>query len=386
MPEPTVPPPTLKLDRLPPVGVDRAALRVVELPLRSPFTTSFGTQTLRRALLVELEGEGNRGIGECAAGIEPAYSYETLGTALAVLRDHLVPGVVGRGPATVSEHLARVAWVRGHHMARAALEMALLDLAGRAAGVSLASVLGAAADRVPAGVSIGIQASLDATYALIDGYLAQGYRRIKLKCRPGYDIELARGVRSRYPTTLVMLDANSAYRLSDAPTLQALDAFDLMMLEQPLAHDDLVDHAALQAQLRTSICLDESVESVTDARAAIALKAGRIVNIKAGRVGGLIPAVGVHDVCRAAGWPVWCGGMLETGIGRAANVALAALPNFTLPGDTSASDRYFDQDILREPFRLEPDGTLRVPTGPGLGVEVDPDRLAATTQHHEAIG
>ncbi|HVA21625.1 MAG TPA: o-succinylbenzoate synthase [Candidatus Micrarchaeia archaeon] len=376
---------TLRLDRLPPVRVEGAALRVVELPLRSPFTTSFGTQTVRRAVLVECRGDGTTGVGECAAGIEPAYSSETVGTALGVLRDHLVPGVVGTEPATVADLLGRVAWVRGHHMARAALEMALLDLAGRAAGISLGEVLGATSDRVAAGVSIGIQPSLEATYSLIEGYLAQGYRRIKLKCRPGYDVELARGVRAHFPTTPVMLDANSAYRLGDAATLRQLDAFDLMMLEQPLAHDDLVDHAALQRELRTPICLDESVESVADARAAIQLRAGRIVNIKAGRVGGLIPAAGVHDACRAAGWPVWCGGMLETGVGRAANVALAALPNFTLPGDTSASDRYFEADILKEPFRLQPDGTLLVPTGPGLGVELDPSRVAAATQHHEVV-
>ncbi len=376
----------LRLDRLGPVRVEHAALRVVELPLLSPFTTSFGTQTVRRALLVECHGDGLTGVGECVAGLEPAYSAETLGTALEVLRDHLLPGVIGHSAATVEEQLARGAWVRGHHMARAALEMALLDLAGRAAGVSLAAVLGAVTDRVGCGVSVGIQPSLDATYTLIEGYLAAGYRRIKLKCRPGYDVELASGVRARFPTALVMLDANSAYRLDDLPTLRRLDAFDLMMLEQPLAHDDLVDHAALQAQLRTPVCLDESVDSVPAARAAIRLSAGRIVNIKAGRVGGLIRAVAVHDLCREAGWPVWCGGMLETGVGRAANVALAALPNFTLPGDTSASDRYFDADILTEPFRLQSDGTLAVPTGPGLGVEVDPARIAATTQHHERIG
>lgn len=370
---------------LPQLAVERARLRVVELPLVSPFTTSFGTQTVRRALLVEVEGDGVAGVGECAAGIDPAYSSETCAGALAVLCDHIVPGVLGRPPAEVAQHCQSWAWVRGHNMAKAALEMALLDQAGRAAGRSLSQILGGTRERIDCGVSIGIQPSLAATLTAIEGYRAQGYQRIKLKCRPGYDLDLARAVRDRFPEVPLMLDANSAYSLGDLDRLRALDQFNLMMIEQPLAHDDLIDHASLQAQIETSICLDESVESAADLRAAIALRAGRILNIKAGRVGGLLPAAQLHEICRQASWPVWCGGMLETGIGRAANLALASLPGFTLPGDTSASDRYFAQDLLAEPFRLAPDGTMPVPSSPGLGIVVDQARLAATTVHLEEL-
>jgi O-succinylbenzoate synthase len=368
-----------------PILVERAWLRIVELPLVSPFTTSFGTQTVRRALLVEVEGDGVAGVGECAAGIEPGYSSETCAGALIALRDHILPSLLAGPAADVSGHAQAWAWVRGHNMAKAAVEMALLDQAGRANQQSLSQLLGGVRPRISCGVSIGIQASLAATLLAVSGYLAEGYQRIKLKCKPGYDVELAREVRHHFPGTPLMLDANSAYSIADLDELRALDQFDLMMIEQPLAHDDLIDHAALQAQIETSICLDESVESLADLRAAIALASGRILNIKAGRVGGLIPAVQLHDTCVEAGWPVWCGGMLETGIGRAANLALASLPGFTLPGDTSASDRYFEQDLLVEPFRLASDGTMAVPTGPGLGVEVDPRRLKQITVHVEEV-
>lgn len=367
------------------IRVERARLRVVELPLVSPFTTSFGTQTVRRALLVEVEGDGVSGVGECAAGIEPGYSSETCAGALIALRDHIIPSVLGGPARDVSGHVRSWSWVRGHNMAKAALEMALLDQAGQAGGRSIAEILGGVRSRIDCGVSIGIQTSLATTLTAVDGYLAEGYQRIKLKCKPGYDVELARAVRQRFPGTPLMLDANSAYSLADIAELRALDQFDLLMIEQPLAHDDLIDHAALQAQIETSICLDESVESLADLRAAIALASGRILNIKAGRVGGLLAAVQLHDACVEAGWPVWCGGMLETGIGRAANLALAALPGFTLPGDTSASDRYFEQDLLVEPFQLAADGTMPVPTGSGLGVEVDQSRLEEITVHLEEL-
>jgi o-succinylbenzoate synthase len=371
---------------LPQLRVERARLRLVELPLVSPFTTSFGTQTVRRALLVEVEGDGVSGIGECAAGIEPVYSSETSAGALAVLRDYILPSVLGQPPADVAGQSRRWEWVRGHNMAKAAAEMALLDQAGRAAKRSVSEILGGERSRIGCGVSIGIQPSLATTLTAIEGYLAEGYQRIKLKCKPGYDVELARAVRQRFPGTPIMLDANSAYSLKDLEPLRALDEFDLMMIEQPLAHDDLIDHAALQSQIETSICLDESVESEADLRAAIALHSGRILNVKAGRVGGLLPSVQIHDTCGAAGWPVWCGGMLETGIGRAANLALASLPGFTLPGDTSASGRYFERDLLELPFELSPDGTMAVPTGPGLGIKVDQQRLQSTTVHLEELG
>jgi O-succinylbenzoate synthase len=370
---------------LPPLRLEGARLRVVALPLVSPFTTSFGTQTRREAVLVEVYGEGMRGLGECAAGVEPGYSYETRETSLEALRRYILPAVVGAGPSTPAQLVDRWSWVRGHNMAKAAAEMAILDLAGQAAGMSLAAILGGTKEEIPSGVSIGIQPSLPATLAMIEGYLAEGYRRIKLKCKPGYDLELAAEVRRAFPSTPLMLDANSAYTLADLERLRQLDSFDLMMIEQPLAHDDLVDHAALQSQMKTPICLDESVESMADLRAAFSLGSGRILNIKAGRVAGLMPALEIHDACLSQGWPVWCGGMLETGIGRAANLALASLPGFTLPGDTSASDRYYHQDILETPFRLSPQGTLPVPQGPGLGVVVDEAALDRASVHLEVV-
>lgn len=370
--------------QLPSLRIEGARLRTVSLPLVSPFTTSFGTQTERTAVLVELYADGLRGLGECVAGTEPGYSAETGATASWVLRTHLLPAVLGQAGDPLS--LARRwEWVRGHNMAKAAAEMALLDLGGQAAGTSLAAILGGVKDEVPSGVSIGIQPSLDDTLRLIEGYLGEGYRRIKLKCKPGYDLELADAVRRAFPDTPVMLDANSAYSIDDLERLRRLDQFDLMMIEQPLAHDDLVDHAQLQAALATPVCLDESVESLPDLRAAVRLGSGRILNIKSGRVGGLVAAVAIQEACVAAGWPVWCGGMLETGIGRAANVALAALPGFTLPGDTSASARYFREDLLAEPFRLTPGGCLQVPQGPGLGVTVDERRLDRATVALEPV-
>jgi len=375
----------MRLEELPSTRIERARLRVVSLPLVSPFTTSFGTQSERRALLVELFGQGLVGIGECAAGVEPGYSSETYLTAMEALRHHILPSILGRDSADVLTQAGRWEWVRGHNMAKAAVEMALLDQVGQAAGLSLSVILGGVKERIACGVSIGIQSSVEATLDVIEGYLSQGYQRIKLKCKPGYDLQLAEAVRSRFPATPIMLDANSAYSLDDLPRLQELDKYQLMMIEQPLAHDDLIDHAALQAQIETPVCLDESVESLTDLRAALRLQSGRILNIKAGRVAGLIPAVAIHDQCQKAGWPVWCGGMLETGIGRAANLALASLPGFTLPGDTSASDRYFTQDLLTEPFSLASDGTMPVPKGPGLGVEIDSRRLDEATIHLEEV-
>lgn len=375
----------MRVEDLPALKIERARLRVVSLPLVSPFTTSFGTQTERRALLVELFSDGMVGRGESAAGIDPGYSAETYRTDLEALRRHILPSILRQPQAGVDEQRQRWAWVRGHNMAKAAVEMALLDLAGQAQGVSLAEILGGTKKRIPCGVSIGIQASIPATLDAIEGYLDKGYQRVKLKCKPGYDLQLAEAVRSRFPDTQIMLDANSAYTLEDASRLRELDQYKLMMIEQPLAHDDLIDHATLQSLLQTPICLDESVESLADLRAALDLGSGRILNIKLGRVGGLLPARKIHDSCREAGWPVWCGGMLETGIGRAANLALASLEGFTMPGDTSASDRYFTRDLLEDPFTLAADGTLPVPDGSGLGVVVDRRRLDEATVALEEV-
>jgi O-succinylbenzoate synthase len=346
--------------------IERVELRRLVVPLVSPFRTSFGTSTVRDLLLVRVDTPDATGWGECVADTEPTYSAEYTDGAQHVLRHHLLPRLTG--DLTSARVATRLEPVKGHPMAKAAVEMAVLDAELRAAGVSFADHLGAVADRVPSGVSVGIQPSIPQLLDAVDGYLAEGYLRIKLKIEPGWDVEPVRAVRERFgDAVLLQVDANTAYRLSDARHLARLDAFDLLLVEQPLPEDDVRGHAELARVVRTPICLDESVVSARAAADAIALGACSVVNIKAGRVGGYLEARRVHDVCAANGVPVWCGGMLETGLGRAANVALAALPGFVLPGDTSASRRYYRED-LTEPFELQ-DGHLAVPTGPGLGRE-----------------
>ena len=362
-----------------------AELRLVELPLVRPFRTSFGEEATKEALLVRIETDRATGWGECVASSQPRYSEEFIEGAWLVLRDHIIPAVATAEDVSADRLAAALRWLRGNRMARAALEMAVLDAELRARDSSLALHLGAERDRVECGVSVGIAPSIEALVDQVHGYVELGYRRVKLKIEPGWDVEPVSAVREAFPDVALSVDANAAYRLTDLPVFEALDALDLMMIEQPLGHEDLLDHASLQRQITTSICLDESIRSAADARAAIALGACRIINIKAGRVGGLLEARRVHDEARARGVPVWCGGMLETGIGRAANVALAALPGFTLPGDTSASDRYFEED-LTDPFVLERDGTMKVPTGPGIGVEPLDERLAACTVRVERVG
>jgi o-succinylbenzoate synthase len=359
-------------------------LRLVEIPLVRPFRTSFGVERTKQAVLVRLESADGAGWGECVASPHPRYSEEFNEAAWLVIRDHMAPSLAAGEPADASDVGRVLSWVRGHRMAKAALEMAALDAELRAEGRSLASFLGAVRDRVECGVSIGIPGSEDDLVEQVRGYLGQGYRRIKLKIEPGWDVEPVTAVREAFPETMLSVDANAAYRLEDAPVFEALDELSLVMIEQPLAHDDLLEHAELQRRIATAICLDESIRSADDARAALELGACRIVNIKQGRVGGLLEARRIHDVARERGVPVWCGGMLETGIGRAANVALAALPGFTLPGDTSASARYFAQDIT-EPFVVDADGTMAVPDGPGLGVEPDPARLEEVTVRTERV-
>ncbi|GMU77441.1 MAG: o-succinylbenzoate synthase [Acidimicrobiia bacterium] len=358
--------------------------RRVALPLVTPFRTSFGTQHDRDILLVRVETGAGEGWGECVALTEPVYSAEYVDGAQQVLRDHLAPRVFAAGPLDGAGDLARVlAPVHGHPMAKAALELALLDAELRAVDVTLAARLGGIRERVACGVSIGMF-PLPELLDQVDGYLARGYRRVKLKIEPGFDIEPVRAVRERHPDLALQVDANTAYTVHDAARLAALDPFDLLLIEQPLPEDDLLGHAEVARRVRTPICLDESITSARVARQAIELGACSIVNIKAGRVGGYLEAVRVHDVCVARGIPVWCGGMLETGIGRAANVALAALPGFTLPGDTSASDRYYARDVLTTPFTLD-GGCLTVPTGPGLGVTVDVAHVAELTTHLEVV-
>lgn len=357
------------------VGVE---LRWVSLPLVSPFRTSFGTAMTREAILIRVETTDGQGWGECVAMAEPRYSSEYADSCADVIRRFLVPALSAAGAVRSDEVADALAVFRGHRMAKAGLEMALLDAELRHRGESFGQALGATRDRVPCGVSVGI---MDSTGALLDAvaeYLEQGYRRIKLKIEPGWDLEPVRAVRERFgDEVMLQVDANAAYQLSDAPALAALDPFDLVLIEQPLDEEDLLGHADLAPLVRTPICLDESITSVKAALDAIRLGACTIVNIKPGRVGGYLEARRIHDACLERGVPVWCGGMLETGLGRAANVALAALPGFTLPGDTSASDRYYATDITL-PFRLD-DGYLSVPTGPGLGVDPIPELLDAVT-------
>lgn len=345
------------------------------MPLVSPFRTSFGTQTVRQVLLVHVMTSEAEGWGECVALEDPGYSSEYVEAAVHVLRHHLVPRLVGvdlTGPR-VAQLLQPV---KGHRMAKAALETAVLDAELRAAGMSFAGYLGGTAERVPAGVSVGIMDSVPSLLDAVEQYLSQGYVRIKLKIEPGWDVEPVRAVRERFgDDVLLQVDANTAYTLGQWQLLAALDPFGLLLIEQPLDEEDVRGHAALAGLVRTPICLDESIVSARAAADAIALGACAIVNVKPGRVGGYLEARRIHDVCVANGVPVWCGGMLETGIGRAANAALAALPGFTLPGDVSASNRYYAQDIT-EPFELV-DGHLRVPTGPGIGVEPLPDLLSS---------
>lgn len=363
--------------------ITAAELVSIRMPLVAPFETSFGVQTERPVLLVRLELDGQVGWGECVTLADPLYSTEYNDAAATMIRRYLLPALVGQELTAprVTHLLQRF---KGQRMAKAAIEMAVLDAQLRIANMSLANYLGAVHDRVPSGVSVGIQPSISALLDTVSGYLEAGYVRIKLKIKPGWDIEPVRAVRERFGDIPLQVDANTAYGLADARHLTRLDEFHLLLVEQPLEDEDLVQHAKLARALDTPICLDESVTSAKAAADAIHLGATSVVNIKAGRVGGYLAARVVHDVCAAHGVPVWCGGMLETGLGRAANMALAALPGFTLPGDTSASERFYRRDIITRPFVLE-DSHIAVPTGPGLGVEVDPDALDSVVVDRQSL-
>jgi O-succinylbenzoate synthase len=362
-----------------PVRIEAAELREVALPLVRPFRTSFGEERAKRAVLVRVESQGTAGWGECAASPEPRYSEEWLDGAWLALERFLVPSLLAGDPVRQPEDVAaRLEWIRGHHMAKAAVEAAVLDAWLRTEGRSVASLVGGVRDRVPCGVSVGIAPSVEAMLEEIRGYLEKGYRRVKLKIEPGRDVAVVRGVRDALPGTPLSVDANAAYSLSDVSVFEALDELELVMIEQPLQHDDLVEHARLQRRLATPICLDESIRSARDASAAIELGACRVINIKPGRVAGIVESLRIHDVARAADVPVWIGGMLETGVGRAVNVALASMPGVTMPGDTSASGRYFAED-LTGPFEIDNEGFMAVPDRPGIGVEPLPERLDACT-------
>jgi len=359
--------------------IERIEIRRIELPYVAPFETSGWREEANHSLIVRLEAAGAVGWGESPVGSGPWYNEETQATAWVMAREVLAPLLLEADLARPEDVDAVFARVRGNRMARSGFEFAAWDLFARLAGRSLSTLLGGTRERVDVGVSVGVQPDIETLLRVVGGYVEAGYRRVKLKIKPGWDVEPTRAVREAWPDLRLQVDANSIYTLDHADHLARLDAFDLLLIEQPLAHDDIVDHAKLQRRLRTPICLDESIVSPEHARWALELQACGVINIKPSRVGGLAPARQIHDMCAEAGVPVWCGGMLETGIGRAANVALASLPNFSLPGDISASDRYFRRDLVLNPFVLNADSTLSVPTGPGSGAEVDEPFLDSVT-------
>jgi O-succinylbenzoate synthase len=357
----------------------------MKLPLVHFFETSFGRIHTRQFIVVKVEEGRACGFGECVAEADPYYSAETNETVWHITSDFLAPRVLGVDFPHPRDLSAALREIRGHRMAKAALEMAAWDLFARQRGVPLGRTLGGTRDRIASGVSIGIQDSLEDLTEKVGRELAAGYRRIKIKIKPGWDLDAVERIRDRFGAIPLMVDANAAYSLDDADRLMALDAFDLMMIEQPLDYDDILDHAALQRRLRTPICLDESITSVKRAHEAIAAAACRIVNIKPGRVGGFAESIRIHDLCAGHGVAVWHGGMLESGIGRAANIHLSTLRNFSLPGDVAASKRYFDPDLIEPPIVVAADGTIAVPTGPGLGVVVREDRIDAATVRQKAL-
>ncbi len=351
--------------------IGKATLREIQMPLLSPFETSMGRTTVRRILLVEVEANGATGWGECTAGEDPFYSYETLETAWHILRNFVWPVVKAREYGSASEIWDSLAHIRGHNMARGGLETAVWDAEARAKGVPLWKLLSgpevSRREEISSGVSIGIKASLDELLMAVNTELLAGYQRIKIKVKPGWDEKPVEMLRQHHPLIKLMVDANSAYRREDFPLLKRLERFFLMMIEQPLGYDDLYAHVELQKQMDTPICLDECIHSEAHARAAIEMGACRIINMKLGRVGGHTAACRIHDLCRERGIPNWCGGMLESGIGRAHNIAMSTLPNFTLPGDVSASARYWAEDIIEPAVTVTPQGTIKVPTEPGIG-------------------
>src|SRR5437867_8247230 len=364
------------------MAIEQVEMRTVRLSLKEPFETSFGAIDSRLIFLVSVEAGGLSGWGEVVAAEEPRYSYETVGTAWHVIRDYLAPAMLSAPAADLKNLAERFASFRGHNMAKAGLELACMDLFARIRGQSVSQLIGGVRERMAVGVSLGIQPSLDQLLERVDKYLALGYQRIKLKIKPGWDIDIVREVRRRHKEILLSVDANCAYTLADENHLRALDDFDLLMIEQPFDHDDLVDHAKLQSRINSPICLDESITGVKRAEQGLEMGSCRIINIKIGRVGGYSQALAIHDLCYSKEVPVWGWGMPESGIGRAHNIALASLPGFSLPGDISASSRYFARDVIVPEVIVSADGTIAVPAGAGLGFEVDVPFLE---RHSESV-
>jgi O-succinylbenzoate synthase len=364
----------------PQIRLEGVEIRLVRLSLVEPFETSFGKIDSRLIFLICLNADGLRGWGEVVASEKPLYSYETVGTAFHVIKDFLAPAVLDEPLNSLDDLAKRFSRFRGHNMAKAGLELAYMDLLAQLQNQSLSSLIGGEQKRVAVGVSLGIQATITALLKRVDRYLNLGYQRIKLKIKPGWDIDVVDEVRRLHPDILLSVDANSAYTLADSNHLKNLDDFELLMIEQPLQNDDIVDHARLQQLMKTSLCLDESIVNQRQAKAALDLESCRIINIKIGRVGGYSEALAIHDLCVARNIPVWCGGMLESGIGRAHNIALASLPGFSLPGDISASARYFERDLISPEVTVASDGTVAVPDAVGLGFKVELPFIESRTE------
>ena len=359
--------------------IETITLHHISMPLIAPFETSFGRETDRECIIIEIHSEGLVGWGECVASYNPGYSYETTGTAMPTLKDFIIPLILGKDIKDALDFQSRMESIRGHHLAKAGVEMGLWDLIGKREGKSLKQLFGGVRDKVEMGVSVGIQDSPEKLVETVTGFVNSGYARVKLKIKPGKDVTYAQAIRKAFPNIRLQVDANSAYSMNDADSLKPLDDLNLLLIEQPLFEDDIWDHHKFQEKFKTPVCLDESIVSPRHARYAIEMKACRIINIKAGRLGGLSQGIQTHDLAQQNGMPVWCGGMLETGIGRASNLALSSMPNFSLPGDVSASDRYYKRDITHERFVLNADSTIDVPNKPGLGVTVDEDALTSYT-------
>jgi O-succinylbenzoate synthase len=353
--------------------------------LVSPFVTSMGTEYDEEHIIVRVDGQGVTGWGECVAEGTPFYSYETVQTAWHILRDFLIPSVLKHDLRSIHEALIPFKHIRGHMMAKAGIESALWDAFAKSQNISLSKMLGGSKQKVDVGVSIGIQASEMALLKNVNAYLTEGYKRVKIKIAPGNDIQFVKALRKEFPDLMLQVDANSAYTLKDIELLKNLDDYNLILIEQPLGYDDIYNHSKLQRELKTPICLDESIHSIDDTKAAIELESCRIINIKPGRVGGFSESKLIHDYCESVNVPVWHGGMLESGIGRAGNLALASLPNFTLPGDISASKRYYKQDIVDPEFTVNKDGTMNVPSRPGIGVDVNMKMLKKVTLRSEVL-
>ncbi len=365
--------------------IERIELREIQMPLVHFFETSFGRTTTRRIVLVRVHADGLTGWGEVTAGEAPFYSHETTETAWHILRDFLIPWTLGKEWAAPGDVAPRFRPIRGHNMAKAALENALWDIAAQQQNLPLTKLVGGTLQEIPCGVSIGIQTSVEELLDKVAREVAAGYQRIKVKVKPGWDVNVLEAIRKRFPHILLMADANSAYSLADVAHLKEFDRFYLMMIEQPLGWDDMLDHAKLQKEISTPICLDESIHNADDARKALQIGAGKIINIKLGRVGGFTGARQMHDVCRARNVPVWCGGMLESGIGRAHNIAMSTLLGFTLPGDISASQRYWAEDIIDPEVTVSAQGTIHVPQAAGLGYTPNLQRIEKLTVRKESF-